>query len=114
MKMPTKVKIGSQTYKLVERGEGEDGGLADSLAYTLTEHNLIVMRKDLPLDRKRSVLVHELMHAVIYSFSRQDSDKVTNDNFNDWEHWFITTLQEPWLMLMRDNPEIVDYLLADD
>lgn len=114
MKLPSKVKIGSQIYKILEREDGDDGGLTDALAYTLTERNLIVLNKVLPIDRKRSVLVHELMHAIIYSFSRQDSDKVTNDNFNDWEHWFISTLQEPWLMILRDNPDLTAYLLAND
>lgn len=112
MKLPSKVKVGAQVYKVIERTQGEDGGLADALAYTLVESNLIVMRKDLPEDRKKSVLIHEIMHALVYSFSRQDRQE-KNEDFDAWEHYFIGIMQEPFLMVLRDNPDLVSYLTAD-
>ena len=112
MKLPSKLRIGAQTYKVEERPQATDGGLTDALAYTLVESNLIVLRKDLPEDRKRSLLIHESLHALVYSFNRQDrQDK--NEDFDGWEHHFIGIVQEPLLMLLRDNPELVQYLTAD-
>lgn len=113
MKLPKSVRIGSQAYRIVERDQSEDGGLQDSLAYTLTETNLIVFRKDLPVDRKRSILVHELLHAIIYCYARQDTEKISNENFDDWEHFFIATFQEPLLSVMRENPDLMEFLLGE-
>lgn len=112
MKIPTKVRIGAQNYKVSERLQTEDGGLTDALAYTLVESNLIVVRKEMPEDRKRSILVHEIMHALIYSFTRQDRQE-KNEDFDGWEHYFIGIMQEPLLMVLRDNPDLVAYLTAD-
>lgn len=113
MKLPQQAYVGAQVYKIIERTESVDGMLRDAYAYTLVESNLIVVRRDLPLERKRSILLHELMHAVIFTFGR--SDRVEkNESFDDWEHHFIVLIQEPLLMLLRDNPDLVDFLTADE
>lgn len=113
IKLPKTVKVGSQTYKIIERLQNVDATLGGAYAYTLVDENLIVMRQDLHIERKRSILIHELLHALIFTFSR--SDRVErNDNYDDWEHHFITMIQEPLTMLLRDNPDLVDFLLDDD
>lgn len=109
MKLPKQIRVGSQYYRIVERAPEEDGMLGESYAYTLVESNLIVFRKDLPLDRKRSILIHELLHALIFTFSRTDRVE-KNDNFDEWEHYFIGLVQEPLTLLIRDNPELVEFL----
>jgi hypothetical protein len=110
--MPTTIKIGSQTYRIQLRSPKDDGGLSTALAYTLVESNLIVVSNQLPADRQRSVLIHELLHAVIYSFTRQDTpDKL--ETFDDWEHHFIGIVQEPLTMLLRDNPDLLTYITAE-
>ena len=112
MKLPKEVTIGAQTYRIVERPEAEDGMLGEAYAYTLVESNLIVMRRDLPLERKRSILIHELLHAVIFTFGRGDRVE-KNESFDDWEHHFITLIQEPFLILLRQNPDLVEFLTYD-
>lgn len=113
MKLPREVLIGSQTYKIIERTESQDGMLAEAYAYTLIESNLVVMRQNLPVERKRSILIHELMHAIIFTFGR--SDRVEkNENFDDWEHHFVTLIQEPMVLLMRDNPDLVEFMVGDE
>lgn len=113
MRLPKSVKVGTQTYKIIERTAAIDATLGGAYAYTLVDENLIVMRQDLHIERKRSILVHELLHALIFTFSR--SDRVEkNENYDDWEHHFITMLQEPLTMLMRDNPDLMDFLLEDE
>lgn len=112
MRMPTTIKIGSQTYRVQLRSPKDDGGLTTALAYTLVESNLIVVSNQLPADRQRSILMHELLHAIVYSFSRQDTpDKM--ETFDDWEHHFIGITQEPLTMLLRDNPDLTEYLTAE-
>lgn len=112
MRMPTTIKIGTQTYRLQLRSPKDDGGLTSSLAYTLVESNLIVLSNQLPIDRQRSVLIHELLHALIYSFTRQDTPEKL-ETFDDWEHHFIGIVQEPLTMLLRDNPQLIAYLTQD-
>jgi hypothetical protein len=110
--IPTRVKIGTQTYRIQQRAPKDDGGLGNALAYTLVESNLIVISNQLPTDRQRSVLIHEIIHALIYSFTRQDTpDKL--ESFDDWEHHFIGIIQEPLIMLIRDNPDLIAYLTAE-
>lgn len=112
MRTPTTIKIGTQTYRIQLRSPKDDGGLSTALAYTLVESNLIVVSNQLPADRQRSVLIHELLHAVIYSFTRQDAPEKL-DTFDDWEHHFIGIVQEPLTMLLRDNPDLIAYITAE-
>jgi len=36
-----------------------------------------------------------------------------SDNFDTWEHYFIGVWEESLLVLIRDNPELLQYLLSD-
>lgn len=109
-KLPKSVLIGAQRYRIIERNESEDGMLGEAYAYTLVESNLIVMRANLPLERKRSILIHEILHAIVFTYGR--SDRVEkNESFDDWEHHFIVLIQEPWLVALRENPELVEFLV---
>ncbi len=110
MKLPETVKIGSQVFTLSEREGNFDAGLSDTIAYTLPEVNLIVVRKDLPLQRKQAIVLHEIFHALIYTFTRLDRNE-KNDNFDDWEHYFIGIVQEPMIMFLKDNPQFLKWLL---
>ena len=114
--MPKKVKIGSQTYSIYERAISEDSGLGDSHAYTYTSGNFIVVNKDLNYQLQRRYLMHEILHAVIFVFGQNDkADKdERTDTYENLEHWFIYLLQEPLVMLMRDNPPLVSWLTAKD
>lgn len=112
MKLPKTVLVGSQPYSIVERDQESDGMLGESYAYTLPDSNLIVMRRSLPDSRKRQILIHELMHALVFTFGRNDRVE-KNESFDDWEHHFITLTNEPLLMLLRDNPDLVEFLLHE-
>lgn len=112
LRVPKSVVVGAQTYQIIERPESQDGMLGEAYAYTLVESNLIVMRQNLPLERKRSILIHEILHAVIFTYGR--SDRVEkNESFDDWEHHFVVLVQEPMLLLLRQNPELVEFLTYD-
>lgn len=111
MRVPKDIRVGSQTYKVAERLADDDGGLVDSYAYTLPDSNLIVLRKDAPIDRKRALLMHELLHAVIFTFGNHTTSDM--EDYQGWEHHFIYTLQEPMVLVLRDNPELVAFLVGD-
>lgn len=114
-KLPSKIKVGSQTYAIYERHISEDAALSDSHAYTYTEGNFIVVNKDLNPQLQRRYLMHEVLHALMFVFGqndRADKDERTDTNEN-LEHWFIYLIQEPLVMLLRDNPDLVDFLLSE-
>ncbi len=114
-KIPAKIKVGSQTYAIYERSISEDAGLAEAHAYTYTEGNFIVVNKDLNPQLQRRYLMHEVLHALIFVFGQNDKsdrDERTDTNEN-LEHWFIYLIQEPLVMLLRDNPSLVDFILSE-
>lgn len=116
MKLPSKIKIGSHTFDIYERTQYEDSGLETAQAYTYTHGNFIVIAKDLKPALKRRYLMHELLHALIFIFGetdKPDKDERTDTNEN-LEHSFIYTIQEPMVMLLRDNPKLVEYLTFND
>lgn len=118
--LPKKVKIGAQDWSIIERTPNEDGMLNDdAYAYTLERSNLIVLHKELPATRKRQVLLHELMHAIYSSETHSNikpdmEDAKPDEVINVWEHWFIGIYENKLLGLMRENPKLMEYLLAND
>jgi hypothetical protein len=51
------------------------------------------------------------MHACVYVFDTSVKPKKT-DEFDTWEHYFIGIWEEPLLMIMQDNPKLVEFLLG--
>lgn len=113
MKMPTSIKVGAQVFTIVERSKKEDGMLNDdSYAYTLDAKNLIVMDKDIPISKKQSTVFHELMHATRMVFENPIKPR-KNMEYEEWEHHFIGIWEQSLLLVLRDNPDLVDWLLED-
>ena len=110
MKTPTTVKIGSQTFTIVERSRGKDSSLSDeSVGYTIDRDNVIVLDESLPLSKKRVTLLHEVLHAIRMVYDTSVTPKKA-DAFDTWEHYFIGLFEEGVLAFMQDNPEVVAYL----
>lgn len=116
MKIPSKIKIGSQVYDIYERNVREDVSLADAHAYTYTDGGFIVIDKSMSNQLKRRYLMHELLHALVFVFGQDDksSKDERTDTLDNLEHWFIYLVQEPLVLLMRDNPKLVEYLVSDN
>lgn len=113
MKAPSKIRVGSQIFKVVERPRQEDGMLNDdTYGYTLDMENLIVIDASIAPSRKRLTLFHELMHATRMVYDTSIVPK-KNDPMETWEHFFIGIWEESLLVLLRDNPELVAYLLSE-
>lgn len=113
MELPGKVRVGSQWYDVVERSRHDDGMLNDAtFGYTLDTENLIVIDSNLSLSRQQLTLWHELMHAARNVYDTSIVPK-KNDSFDTWEHYFIGVWEESLLVLIRDNPGLLEYLLSD-
>lgn len=113
MSIPTRVRVGSQWFDIVERSRRDDGLLADdTFGYTLDSENLIVIDSDISHSRQQLTLWHELMHATRNVYDTSVTPK-RSDSLDVWEHFFIGIWEESLLVLVRDNPELLEYLLSD-
>ena len=109
---PTKVKIGPQTFRIEFRNPGEDGMLNDgNVGYTLDSGNLIIIANNISLSKQQVTLMHEILHAMRMIFENGMPKK--GASYDKWEHFFIGVYENSFLMLMRDNPELMEWLTND-
>lgn len=119
-KVPTKIKIGAQTWEIIERSRDDDGFInEDSYGYTLPKSNTIILDKHCPPSRKRQTLFHELFHAIRFSNGssgiKPDMENIQQDEvIATWEHYFIAMYEDTMLLVLRDNPSVADYLLSNE
>ncbi len=112
MSIPSSVKIGTQVFDIVLRDRKSDGMLNDAtFGYTLDTENLIVIDSTLKLSKQRITLLHEILHAIhaVFDTSVKPTKK---DDFDVCEHYFIGVYEEALLLVLRDNPELIKYLLV--
>ena len=113
-KMPTLVKVGTQLWTIEERDRNRDSSLSeDSFGYTLHRDSIIVIDGTASPSRKRQTLLHELLHAIRYSLGSPITPK-NDDDSDTWEHYFIGMYEEGVLAILRDNQNVLDYLLSDE
>ena len=106
--MPKEIKVGSQIFKVVSRDPANDGMLHEAVGYSLDDENLIVLSSRLGESKKRQTLMHEVLHCLKFAFYA-GHHPLTKD-LDTWEHFFIHLYEEPLVMVLRDNPELVKYL----
>lgn len=113
MMKPTKVKIGTQFFKIEFRDPKNDGMLNDGTnGYTLDLGNLIVIANNMSKSKQQITLLHEILHAMRMVF--ENGMPATGADFEEWEHFFIGVYENGLLMFLRDNPEIVEWLEEED
>ena len=66
MNIPEEIKIGWQTYKIIEIEPKEDLITASERFYgqILYEKSKILLKADVSKEQKRNTLLHEIIHAV--------------------------------------------------
>ena len=107
------IKIGPQNYLLEERSKGEDGMLNDgNYAYTLDTGNLIVLDKDIATSKKQVTVLHEILHAIRFNSDGMIKPR-KKDDFDVWEHYFIGLYENNLLGVLKDNPDLVEWLLSE-
>lgn len=109
---PQQIIIGTSAYVVHWDQESWDqlkldnNGLSSGLfgRTTITTEEIWI-RPDTSLNQQADTLLHEVMHACY------NTAGVALDGYDDQEEGHIATLT-PWLLLaMRDNPDLVSYLL---
>jgi hypothetical protein len=107
---PKSIKIGPQEFKVEYRNPKDDGMLNDnSYGYTLDQGNLIVIASDISESKQKVTLVHEALHAarMIFEGTTIPGKK---SNYDKWEHHFISIFENAFLMMVQDNPDLVEWL----
>lgn len=111
MKLPDAIKIGPHYYTVdtdpaaihyesFKEGQPLDGHIVhDQLKITVNDDNAATYRAD--------VLLHEVLHGVIVAMARKEDIGVHQE-----EH-FVRSLSTMLLGVMRDNPDFVNFLMAD-
>lgn len=104
------IKIGAHEYRIEFRSKSNDGMLNDNNhGYTLEENNLIVINKDLSDSKKQVVLFHELLHAIRFVNDGMPKPR-KKDDFEEWEHYFIALYENNLLAVIKDNPQLVEWI----
>ena len=113
MPVPSDVKIGPQNFKIEFRDPAKDGMLNDgSHGYTLEAGNLIVVSSAIDISKQRVTLMHEILHACKYVFDTFASKRDITDP-EDIEHFYISIYENAMLMVIQDNPDIIEGLTED-
>ena len=117
-KMPNTVQIGTQRWSIIERSSNVDDALSSSAyGYTLDRSSTIVIDADATPSRKRQTLLHELFHAIRFSMGNPSTPGSSDDESKTteaWEHYFIGIYEEGLLLTIRNNPDILEYLLSKE
>lgn len=112
--IPKIVMIGTQAYEIVEHKRKHDSELTDgSYGYTIDRDNTIVIDGEMPIGMKRVTLFHELLHAIRYIYGGSYRPR-KDTTYEEWEHYWVGLYEEPFMLMMRNNPEVVAFFLAVD
>jgi hypothetical protein len=108
------IKIGAQNYAVEQRSKQNDGMLNDgSYGYTLDAGNIIILDKDIAISKKQVTLLHEILHAIRFNNDLMPKPK-KKDDFEAWEHFFIGLYEGNLLAVLKDNPDLVEWLLNEE
>ena len=61
---------------------------------------------------KRVTVFHELLHACRFIFQNDSPSKKME--YEEWEHHFISVWENPILMVLKENPELTQWLLEEN
>jgi Zn-dependent peptidase ImmA (M78 family) len=115
--LPKFILIGQREYKVIISNEDKDATLHASHAYTMVNHDTIVVNDNLSAAHLRSTLLHEILHAIRMvtgnTFSEvpeKDKEEDYDEYYGRWEHHFIYLFSEPLVQVIRNNPDLLSFL----
>lgn len=109
---PKSVKIGAQVFSIEERSPQTDGMLNDgSYGYTLDGQNLIVIDSTIHESKKKVTLLHEILHAARMVWETPSNRPSKSASAEDWEHYYIGLWETSLLLILQDNPKLVQWLV---
>lgn len=108
MPLPEKVTIGPLTFQVTDDVAAHNQGVVEDLHDTYGRirysKGLIILDPNQTDAHKRITLLHEVMHGCWHLGDRSHKN----------DEKAIRSLTAPLLDVLRRNPELVAYLLADD
>ena len=110
--LPASVKIGSQIWSLSEQ-DRKTAYDDEVYGFTNDREYVIVIDAGMAFGVKRTTLLHEILHAIRFTFGGSFKPAKSTE-YLDWEHYFIGLYEEPLIMVLRDNPEVLAYLMAGE
>lgn len=107
---PHDIEIQWNTRELLEKNQ-QDG--KDGFGFSDFDKMRIVIDERCPVTRKREVLLHELLHFVIWAFAiaLPVNEDAKYPHGMDAEEMFIQQMTGPWLLVMYQNPELFQWML---
>ena len=110
--IPSFIKIGTHQWSVTEikRKNQSDN---EHYGFTNDKDASITIDSEMPDSVKRVTLLHEIMHAIRFTFGGSFTPSKST-GFEEWEHYFIGLYEEPLTLVLRDNPNLVKYLLQQD
>lgn len=112
MRLPSEVKIGSQIWTITAQRR-KHSAAPDHYGWTGDKDLSIVIDSEMPLSLQRTTLFHELLHAVRFTFGGSFNPG-KNLPYDELEHYFIGLYEEPVVAMLRENPELVAFLVSYD
>jgi len=117
--LPNNVLIGQRNWRVVVSNEKEHPELSEAWAYYDGAHDEIIVRDNMTAGRLRIALIHEILHAIRYctmneagAIELQGEEEDVTDFMMRMEHYYIFTWAEPLLIVMRNNPKLLKFLLS--
>jgi Zn-dependent peptidase ImmA (M78 family) len=114
MMLPKSVKVGSQVWEITEQKRKHNSEFIDgTYGFTIDKDNVIVLDADMSNSVRRVTLLHEVLHAIRFTFGGSHRPHKTT-SYEDWEHYWIGLVEEPLIMVLKDNPDLISFLLNND
>lgn len=98
--MPTSVKVGAHVYNVFRKSAVELG--EDNLGHCDSAALQIWVKKRLRISKAQEILLHEILHAITLQALGCERP------YTDEE--FITVIAPILLQVLRENPELLEYL----
>lgn len=112
-KLPSPLAVGSITYTV--RYEPQLTAVTGTNGVCGQDVQSILIDDQLGDDQRRETVIHEALHGVFHDSSLhalfEKLQKTTSDE--DLEETVILELSKRLMALLRDNPHLVDFLLAE-
>jgi Zn-dependent peptidase ImmA (M78 family) len=113
-KIPKTVRVGTQTWEIIEQKRKHSSEFQEgTYGYTIDRDNTIIIDSEMPIGMKRVTLFHELLHAIRFIYGGSYKPK-KDTSYEEWEHYWIGIYEEPVILMLHNNPELVAFLLSKE